>query len=120
MKTAFKILDYNGDGKTDFIRQEKETWDDDLIASFQVYYSRGDGYFDIITPEGGVYQDWLRFDYGANIIPGDFNGDGKSDFIRQEKGGWDDETNNSFNIYFSKGDGKFDIITPNKIGRAHV
>ncbi|MCA2660465.1 MAG: VCBS repeat-containing protein, partial [Microcystis sp. M049S2] len=105
--------DYNGDRKTDFIRQEKGGWDDDTIASFQIYISRGDGYFDIITPEGGVYQDWLRFDYGANIIPGDFNGDGKTDFIRQEKGGWDDETSNSFNIYFSKGDGKFDIITPN-------
>ncbi len=105
--------DYNGDRKTDFIRQEKGGWDDDTIASFQIYVSRGDGYFDIITPEGGVYQDWLRFDYGANIIPGDFNGDGKTDFIRQEKGGWDDETSNSFNIYFSKGDGKFDIITPN-------
>ncbi|GCA72974.1 hypothetical protein MiYa_04532 [Microcystis aeruginosa NIES-2519] len=105
--------DYNGDRKTDFIRQEKGGWDDDTIASFQIYISRGDGYFDIITPEGGVYQDWLRFDYGANIIPGDFNGDGKTDFIRQEKGGWDDETSNSFNIYFSKGDGNFDIITPN-------
>jgi hypothetical protein len=105
--------DYNGDGKTDFIRQEKGGWDDDTIASFQIYVSRGDGYFDIITPESGVYQDWLRFDYGANIIPGDFNGDGKTDFIRQEKGGWDDETSNSFNIYFSKGDGNFDIITPN-------
>ena len=104
--------DYNGDGKTDFIRQEKGSWDDDLVASFQVYFSRGDGYFDIITPEGGFYQDWLRFDPGSNIIPGDFNGDGKTDFIRQDKGGWDDDLINSFNIYFSKGNGYFDIVTP--------
>ena len=105
--------DYNGDGKTDFIRQEKGTWDDDLIASFQVYFSRGDGFFDIATPEGRVYQDWLRFDYGSNIIPGDFNGDGKTDFIRQDKGTWDDDLVNSINIYFSKGDGYFNVITPN-------
>ncbi|MFM6629414.1 MAG: hypothetical protein ACKPJK_09140, partial [Microcystis panniformis] len=93
--------DYNGDGKTDFIRQEKGVWDDDTIASFQIYVSRGDGYFDIITPENGVYQDWLRFDYGANIISGDFNGDGYDDFVRQEKGGWDDDLINNFNVYFS-------------------
>jgi Ca2+-binding RTX toxin-like protein len=104
--------DYNGDGKTDFIRQEKGSWDDDLESSFQIYFSRGDGLFDIATPSGGVYQDWLRFDYGSNIIPGDFNGDGKTDFIRQDKDQWDDDTINSINVYFSTGGEYFDIVTP--------
>ncbi|NCS41072.1 MAG: hypothetical protein GPJ20_20000, partial [Microcystis aeruginosa BS13-10] len=63
--------------------------------------SRGDGYFDVVIPQGDVYQWWTKFDDGANIIPGDFNGDGYDDFIRQEKGGWDDDLINNFNVYFS-------------------
>ena len=104
--------DFNGDGKTDFIRQEKGGWDDDTYLSFQVYFSRGDGYFDIVTPAGDEYQSELRFDPGANILTGDFNGDGKADFIRQERAGWDDDVNNSFNVYFSRGDGYFNKVTP--------
>lgn len=111
--------DYNGDGKTDFIRQEKGGWDDDLLGSFEIYISRGDGNFDIINPPNADprnalsnHQTWLRFDPGANIIPGDYNGDGKTDFIRQEKGGWDDDIAGSFQIYFSRGDGAFDIVSP--------
>jgi len=104
--------DFNGDGKTDFIRQEKNGWDNDNINNFNIYFSRGDGYFDLVTPPGDVYQLWSKFDDGANIIPGDFNGDGKTDFIRQEKGGWDDDNINNFNVYFSRGDGFFDIVTP--------
>ncbi len=104
--------DFNGDGKTDFIRQEKKDWDHDTNNTFNVYFSRGNGHFDVTTPSGGVYQDWLRADPGANIIPLDYNGDGKTDFIRQEKGGRDDDTNNSFNVYVSRGDGTFDIRTP--------
>lgn len=103
--------DFNGDGKTDFIRQTHGDWDNDLSYSFEVYFSRGDGYFDMVEPAGGYYQDWLRFDPGVNIIPGDYNGDGKTDFIRQEKGGWDGPSN-TFNVYFSRGDGYFDIVTP--------
>ncbi|MDJ0504089.1 MAG: hypothetical protein PX635_02435, partial [Nostocales cyanobacterium LE14-WE12] len=104
--------DYNGDGKTDFIRQEHSGWGSDTVGTFSIYFSKGDGYFDIVTPQGGVYQDWLRFGYGSYITPGDFNGDGKTDFIRQDQGGWDDDLINSVNIYFSKGDGYFDIVTP--------
>ncbi|MCU7245854.1 MAG: FG-GAP-like repeat-containing protein, partial [Microcystis aeruginosa WS75] len=104
--------DYNGDGKTDFIRQEKGTWDDDLVSTFQIAFSRGDGYFDVVIPQGDVYQWWTKFDDGANIIPGDFNGDGKTDFIRQEKNAWDNDSVNNFNVYFSRGDGYFDLVTP--------
>ncbi len=104
--------DYNGDGRTDFIRQERGGLDNDRSNNFNVYFSRGDGYFDIVTPADEQYQHWLRFDPGANIIPGDFNGDGKTDFIRQERGGWDNDRTNTFNVYFSRGDGQFDIVTP--------
>nr|NCS40427.1 hypothetical protein [Microcystis aeruginosa BS13-10] len=104
--------DFNGDGKTDFIRQEKNAWDNESINNFNIYFSRGDGYFDLVTPQGDIYQWWTRFDDGANIISGDFNGDGKTDFIRQEKNAWDNDSVNNFNVYFSRGDGYFDLVTP--------
>ncbi len=107
--------DYNGDGKTDFLRQEKGAWANDLGNSFNVYFSNfsnANGNFNIVTPSGAEYQDWLRFDQGANIIPGDYNGDGLTDFLRQEKGGWDNDTSNTFNVYFSRGNGYFNIVTP--------
>jgi len=99
--------DYNGDGKMDFIRQEKDAWDEDTTDSFAVYFSRGNGYFNVVYPTGGSD---LRFDPGVNIIPGDYNGDGLTDFIRQEKGGWDENDDGSFSVYFSRGDGDFDIV----------
>ncbi|MCR9144775.1 MAG: FG-GAP-like repeat-containing protein [bacterium] len=111
-KTNIIPGDYNGDGLMDFIRQEKGDWDNNTTNSFNVYFSNGDGTFNVVTPSGTEYQSWLRYDPGANIIPGDFNGDGKTDFIRQERGGWDDNTSNTFNVYFSRGDGYFDIVTP--------
>jgi uncharacterized protein YdcH (DUF465 family) len=104
--------DYNGDGKTDFIRQEHGAWDDDPMATFSVYFSKGDGYFDVVIPLDSKYQDALRGDNGAFIIPGDYNGDGKTDFIRQEHGSWGSDTVGTFSIYFSKGDGNFDVFTP--------
>ncbi|MBE9248627.1 transporter substrate-binding domain-containing protein [Dolichospermum sp. LEGE 00240] len=104
--------DFNGDGKTDFIRQEKNGYDDDKNNTFNVYFSNGNGTFNPITPSGDVYQDDLRFDPGANIITGDFNGDGKTDFIRQEKGDRDNDIKNTFNVYFSNGNGTFNIVTP--------
>lgn len=110
--------DFDGDGKMDFIRQEKGGFDGDINLSFQVFFTTSPGLFNIITPgqnqvTGDVYQDNLRFDPGANIILGDYNGDGKTDFIRQEKGGWDDNDYElSFQVYYSNGDGTFQIVTP--------
>ncbi|MFZ9738206.1 MAG: transporter substrate-binding domain-containing protein [Prochlorotrichaceae cyanobacterium] len=112
--------DYNGDGKTDFIRQEKGGYDDNTSNTFSVWLSKGNGQFDIVVPSGGEYQDGMRFDPGVNIIPGDFDGDGKTDFIRQEKGGWDDDATenqygqNTFSVYFANGDGTFTAREPDE------
>jgi surface antigen len=43
----------------------------------------------------------------VNIIPGDFNGDGKTDFIRQEKGTMDDDDIRTADLYLSNGNGTF-------------
>ncbi|WNG43866.1 hypothetical protein F0U60_06975 [Archangium minus] len=101
--------DFNGDGKTDFIRQEKGAWDDNDVDTAQVYFSNGDGFFTVVTPND---DSKLKGDY-TNIIPGDFNGDGKTDFIRQEKGAWDDDDVGTAQVYFSNGDGFFTVVTPN-------
>lgn len=109
--------DFNGDGKTDFLRQEKNGWDDTVNwGNFMVFFSQGDGNFTHVSPAGNQYQDLLRADPGANIIVGDYDGDGMSDFVRQERGGWDNNETDTFKVYFSKGDGTFRIVTPPKHG----
>jgi RHS repeat-associated protein len=104
--------DFNGDGRTDFLRQEKGSWDDDCDSTFNVFFSLGNGNFTKVTPNTNGEQCELKFDDGANIIPGDFNGDGRTDFLRQEKGSWDNDCANTFNVFFSRGDGFFDKVTP--------
>ena len=46
----------------------------------------------------------------TNLLPGDFNGDGKTDFLRQEKGAWANDAINTAGIYFSNGDGSFNEV----------
>jgi subtilisin family serine protease len=100
-----RYADFDGDGKTDFLRQEKGVWDDDNDNTAGIFFANGDGTFEKydLTP------DWwdLKGDDGVNLILGDFNGDGKTDFIRQEKGAWDDDNFNTANVFFSNGDGTF-------------
>jgi uncharacterized protein YycO len=103
--------DFNGDGKTDFIRQEKGPWADDNITNFQVYLSLGNGNFEIINQYGFNFQDINRGE-SVNLVPGDFNGDGYCDFIRQEKNGLDNDTIRTVDVYFSNGNGYFTVYTP--------
>src|SRR6266581_4853870 len=72
--------DFNGDGKMDFINQDG-TWFQGLAT---LYLSNGDGTFNTI--DMGSPGTWNR-DY-TNLIPGDFNGDGKMDFIKQNGTAW--------------------------------
>ncbi|MCR9145078.1 MAG: FG-GAP-like repeat-containing protein [bacterium] len=127
--------DFDGDGRTDFIKMEMGGWAGDSSGSFCVYYGKSatktNGEFDRICPNASynagansyAYQSVLRGVHnsggdGVNIIPGDFNADGRMDFIRQEVGGWAGDTTNSFNVFLSKGtrDGEFEVITPNNAG----
>ncbi len=89
--------DFNGDGRMDFIRQEKGGWDDDDIGTAQVFLSNGNGTFTIVNPN----EAWSLKGDLTNLIPGDFNGDGRTDFIRQEKGGWDDDDIGTAQVFLS-------------------
>jgi hypothetical protein len=86
----------------------------DEDKTFSVYFSNRDrsGTFTVAEPEGELYQEELKYDSGCNIIPGDFDGDEDTDFIRQEKGDRANDNLNTFKIYFSKRDGTFTVQDP--------
>jgi hypothetical protein len=101
--TNLIVGDYNGDGKDDFIRQEKGEYANDDINTAQIFLSNGDGSF-----TGQLLTDFA-FMSGevTNLILGDYNGDGKDDFIRQEKGEFANDDINTAQIFLSNGDGSF-------------
>ncbi len=90
--TNIYIGDFNGDGRDDFIRQEKGSWDDDSLNTADVLLSNGNGTFREID-----LSDNLKGDL-TNIYIGDFNGDQTHGFIRQEKGSWDNDSLNTADV----------------------
>ncbi|MGA0201535.1 MAG: FG-GAP-like repeat-containing protein, partial [Prochlorotrichaceae cyanobacterium] len=106
--------DFNGDGITDFIRQNREANSrTDTNYNFVTYLGTSDGTFDRVRPTGSTggydYRTELLGNPGVNIITGDYDGDGKTDFIRQEKGAWDGDDTKTFSVWFSNGDGTFSV-----------
>ena len=110
------VGDFNGDGKDDFIRQEKGAWDDDNSGTAHVYLSNGNGTFSGQLLTGDLYDNsgnvsvFNNYSFKGdltNLIVGDFNGDGTDDLIRQEKGGWDDDSNGTAHILLFDGSGTF-------------
>ncbi len=101
--TNLYLGDFNGDGKSDILRQEKGSWDNDANRNAHVLLSSGNGSFTKHTlPE----RFRLKGDL-TNLYLGDFNGDGKSDILRQEKGSWDDDENRNAEVLLSSGNGTF-------------
>ena len=88
--------DYNGDGITDFIVQTKLSYTNTIV----IYYSNGNGSFSrqqYASPSESLDNT------NANLIPGDFNGDGRTDFMNQTKASY----TNTFNIYYFTGSNTF-------------
>jgi hypothetical protein len=95
--------DFDGDGRTDYLEVKQE---------FETHLSNGDGTFRIVhsTPVPSWCQlngtplslAWTCFPGGSSAIVGDFNGDGKTDFIALAQ---------NINVFLSKGDGTFQVIS---------
>ena len=108
--------DFNGDGKCDFIRQVwSGTQTPAATGGVEIYFATATpGHFNVVDMTSTGYftapQTDLNYDSGAYIIPGDFNGDGKCDFIRQAHGGWVTSPPAgaaTATLYIGKGDGSF-------------
>jgi FG-GAP-like repeat len=86
--------DFNGDGKTDIIRQGFNSG-----ASSTQFVSFQNGNFQVV---GNVPDMAMMNGDFTNLIAGDFNGDGKTDLIRQEKGAWVNGSRDA-ELYISNG-----------------
>jgi Calpain family cysteine protease/Bacterial pre-peptidase C-terminal domain/FG-GAP-like repeat len=91
--------DFNGDGKTDIIRQEYDRLDS--AVSYTQFTSFKDGKFQVV---GDLQEMSAMRGTLTNLIAGDFNGDGRDDIIRQEKGYW---VNGVRDVELYISDGKF-------------
>ncbi|MBC6417808.1 MAG: VCBS repeat-containing protein, partial [Prochloron sp. SP5CPC1] len=69
----------------------------------EVLLSQGNGSFTKITLDENFL---LKGDY-TNLYVGDFNGDGKDDILRQEKGAWDNDEFRTAEVLLSQGNGTF-------------
>ncbi|MCL1468250.1 hypothetical protein [Argonema galeatum] len=94
--------DFDGNGLTDFIRQEKGSWVNG-VNDAQVYLGAGNGTFK--TPIQMTDMGVMNGNF-VNLVAGDFNGDKYTDIIRQEKGSWVDGFRDA-EIYISNGNGTF-------------
>jgi hypothetical protein len=106
-KTNLMVGDFNGDGKDDFLRQEKGDWANDNSLMAQVFLSNGNGTFsqqaDLSNP--GIFNG-----NKTNLMVGDFNGDGKDDFLRQEKGDWANDNSLMAQVFLNDNNSN-DILT---------
>ncbi|WP_140864005.1 M57 family metalloprotease [Myxococcus xanthus] len=96
--TQFLPGDFNGDGKVDFIAIQPRGG-----TYANTFLSNGDGTIRMV-PSGGFTADYWA-DAATRFLPGDFNGDGKVDFIAiQPRGG------TYANTFLSNGDGTFRMV----------
>jgi Ca2+-binding RTX toxin-like protein len=93
-KNNYLTGDFNGDGKTDLIHFIEN-------RVINVWFPSRDGKFEI---KNIGFTPWAGYAVGDknNYLTGDFNGDGKTDLIHFIE-------NRVVNVWFSSGDGKFEI-----------
>jgi trimeric autotransporter adhesin len=75
--------DFNGDGRADLIRQEFGQNVNGVNDAQFMEFQNGNFQVTRNMPDMGAMNGNL-----TNLIAGDFNGDGRADLIRQERGGW--------------------------------
>src|SRR5712692_3580830 len=115
-----QLGDFNGDGKMDILRQEHGSYATDIFGTIQVYLGNGDGTFTPGPMDANLNAPGLSLNadpgnYAGRIFNGDFtkvyladfNGDGKTDILRQEFGSWASDTTGTIQVFLSNGDGTF-------------
>ena len=91
--------DFNGDGRIDMALVGGAGW-----ASIPVALSNGNGAFTVVNANVGPnFGSWATT-AGVKILPGDFNGDGLTDFALSGGAGWA-----SVPVAFSQGNGNFNV-----------
>lgn len=102
--------DFDGDGKTDFIR-----WSD-TPSQNQIYRSVGDGSFALVSGFNITDQNLFKSDGCYYTVPADFNGDGVVDLLRysasKNLAGTTCAAYGPVYIYLGDGDGTFTRVTP--------
>jgi Ca2+-binding RTX toxin-like protein len=98
--TNIIIGDFNGDKKSDFLRQEKGWWDDDNTYTIIAFLNTSTTSAATTNLSFNSFDQKLEELKGdiSKLVVGDFNGDGKDDFIRQGIGS---NSNDNALIYLS-------------------
>ncbi|WP_271998670.1 FG-GAP-like repeat-containing protein [Nannocystis radixulma] len=91
--------DFDGDGRTDIAVTGARDW-----KSIPVALSRGDGDFEVLTPGLGEWPARATAD-NAQLLTGDFDGDGKTDLALLGPESWQ-----TIPVALSVGDGSFTLV----------
>jgi K+/H+ antiporter YhaU regulatory subunit KhtT len=92
-----RLVDFNKDGRSDIALTGVSGW-----QTIPVAHSLGDGKFSVTNRAVGDFAAWAAT--GAEVIHGDFDGDGRTDIALTGTLGW-----NTVPIAFARGDGQFQI-----------
>jgi len=81
-RAKFVAADFNGDGKTDAALVGGAGW-----GTIPVAFSKGNGQFQVTNHGVPHFPGWAA-SHGAQVVAGDFTGDGKADVAAEGPKGW--------------------------------
>jgi len=105
--------DFNGDGKLDLVTFQYDANSSGNYYYAIVYLGNGDGTFQL-SPADPTFSNISNF-YSNNLTVGDFNGDGKLDFIAEgtlASGANSDIYTDAYTVFLGDGSGSFTAIPP--------